>query len=52
MGEKLSEKDIRMLTRAARTIGKTFIWQTSKKGQAYWEDVFFELMRISKTGEP
>ena len=52
MGEKLSEKDTLKVIKAAFTIGKTFRWKTSMKGQGYWEDVFHELVRISETGEP
>ena len=52
MGEKLSEKDTLKVIKAALTIGKTFTWKTSMKGQGYWEDVFHELVRIAQTGEP
>ena len=52
MGEKLSEKDTLKVIKAALTIGKTFTWKTSMKGQEYWEGVFNELMRIVATGEP
>ena len=52
MGEKLSGTDILSVIQAAQTIGKTFTWRTSKKGQEYWEDVFNELMRIVASGEP
>ena len=52
MGEKLSEKDTLKVIKASFTIGKTFRWKTSTKGQGYWEGVFNELMRIVATGEP
>ena len=52
MGEKLSGTDILSVILAAQTIGETFTWRTSKKGQEYWEDVFNELIRIVATGEP
>ena len=52
MGEKLSGTDILSVIQAAQTIGETFTWRTSKKGQEYWEDVCNELMRIVASGEP
>ena len=52
MGEKLSVGDIEKVIKAALTIGKTFTWRTSMKGQGYWQDVFEELIRIAETGEP
>ena len=50
--EKLSIEDIEKVIQAALTIGITLTGRTSKKGQGYWEDVFYELERIADTGEP
>ena len=51
-GKSGSEKDREQIRLAAKKIDKYMRWTGSKKGFDYWEAVYNELLRISKTGEP
>ena len=49
---KLEEIDRDVVREAAWAISRVLPWVESKKGGKYWQDVYEELIRIAKTGEP
>ena len=51
-GEPASEADKEQIRLAALKIERYMWWEGSKKGFVYWAEVYDELLRIAKTGEP
>lgn len=48
----LDKKSRQVLHRAAEVVRTQMLWASSLKGYDFWEKVWRELERASKTGEP
>ena len=51
-GKMLDKKSRQVLHRAAEVVRTQMLWASSLKGYDFWEKVWRELERASKTGEP
>ena len=49
---RIDEKARKAVRRAAKIVVLMIPWDDSRKGVHFWEEVYYELERISKTGEP
>ena len=49
MGDVITRKEIHQ---AVLVLVKMMLLEGSKKGEMYWQEVYKELERIAKTGEP